>query len=258
MNETRKKLYVDQEGFCTEASMLLMVLAVVFRVIGSIGRWGDMNYLLTQVGLPVFCGLLFVLFLLLFGKRAFWTSVIPVVLGAVFFIFRIMEVENNLQKVGCIVLYMVIVVLYAMCFSHKNLKWLLAGVLFAAFAYHVGVEDVPVLLDLEHPVSFVDGMQEMSVLAIMLSLMFACLAMRDEDVAVKSKRAGKDRAAEQQIPPEQTPPEQIAPEPAPLTAETFFAQSAVPYAEPAPAFHEEEEPAPTVEEERPFQGPEQP
>ena len=100
MSETKRKLYVERDGFCTEASMLLMALAIVFRLIGSIGRWDDMNYLMTQLALPVFSGLLFLLCLLLFSRRAFWTTVIPVVLGVAFFVFRIMEVENEWQKVS--------------------------------------------------------------------------------------------------------------------------------------------------------------
>lgn len=227
MSETKRKLYVERDGFCTEASMLLMALAIVFRLIGSIGRWDDMNYLMTQLALPVFSGLLFLLCLLLFSRRAFWTTVIPVVLGVAFFVFRIMEVENEWQKVACIVLYMVIVVLYAMCFSHKNLKWVLAAVLLLAFAYHVAIEDLPVLMDLRHPVSFVDGMQEMSVLAIMLSLMFVCLAMKTTggkaktEPAVTAPAAPETEAAEQEKKAEPAPiPEQIAaPEAAPVLPE---------------------------------------
>lgn len=256
MSETKKKLYVNQDGFCAEASMLLMALAIVFRVIGSIGRWGDMNYLLTQVALPVFSGLLFLLFLLLFGKRAFWTTVIPVVLGVAFFVFRIIEVENAWQIVGCIVLYMVIAVLYAMCFSHKNLKWALAALLLLAFAYHVGIEDLPVLMDLKNPVSFVDGMQEMSVLAIILSLFFVCLAMRVEEVPEKRKAGRKEKAAEPEPPAEPAAPaepeapvaeeppaepEEAPAEPEEAPAEPFPVPEETPSAEPAPAFPEEEE-----------------
>ena len=197
MDETKKKLYVERDGFWTEASMLLIALAVVFRVIGSIGRWEDTRYLLTQVALPVFSGLLFLLCLLFLGKKAFWSTVIPVVLGVVFFIFRIMGVENEWQMVGCIVLYVVLAVLYAMSFSIPKLKWALAGILALAFLYHV-IEDIPELMNLENPVSFVDGMQEMSVLGIMLSLFCVSIAM---------KYPGKAHAPEQPKPaPEQPMP----------------------------------------------------
>ena len=253
MDETKKKLYVERDGFWTEASMLLIALAVVFRVIGSIGRWEDTRYLLTQVALPVFSGLLFLLCLLFLGKKAFWSTVIPVVLGVVFFIFRIMGVENEWQMVGCIVLYVVLAVLYAMSFSIPKLKWALAGILALAFLYHV-IEDIPELMDLENPVSFVDGMQEMSVLGIMLSLFYVSIAMKfpSKTAAPEQPKPVPEQpkpAPEQPLKPaalaelQQTAaqPESLREEPQPAE-EPLPAASPVPVqelewaAEPAPAF----------------------
>ncbi len=192
MEETKKKLYVEPDGFWTEASILFMALAIVFRMIGSIGRWNDLHYLVTLVALPVFSGLLFMLCLLIFSKRAFWTTVIPVVFGDVFFIFLAMQVENEWGKVGSIAIYVVIVVFYTMAFSHPKLKWVLAVILLLVFAGHVGLKDLPVLMDLENPVSFVDGMQEMSVLGIILSLLSVTLAMRmSAKPAEESERPGE-------------------------------------------------------------------
>ena len=198
MDETKRRLYVEPDGFCTEAAILFMALAVVFRMIGSIGRWDDMHYLITQVALPVFSGLLMILCLLLFAKRAFWTTVIPVVCGVAFFIFRILEVENEWQMVGCIVLYVVIVVLYTMTFSHPKLKWLLALVLLAAFSFHVW-QDLQSLLDVtrEQPVGFLEGMQELSILGIMLSLLSLSLAMKMPKAApAKAESPAPETAAE--------------------------------------------------------------
>ena len=203
MEETKRKLYVERDGFWTEAAMLLMALAMVFRLIGSIGRWEDMHYMTTQVALPIVSGLLYLLCLLLFGKRAFWTTVIPVVAGLVFFIFRIMGLESEWLKVGWIAFYLVIVVLYAMCFSHPGLKWALAAVLLLTLAYHIGILDLPKLLDLENPVSFVDGMEEMSILGVILSMLFLSLSM---------KTTVKTAAAEEAIAPEEEIPEPIEPE----------------------------------------------
>ncbi len=82
MEGTKKKLYVERDGFWTEAAMVFAALAMVFLLIGSIGRWDDRRFLSTQVALPIFCGLLLILCLILFGKRAFWTTVVPVAMGA--------------------------------------------------------------------------------------------------------------------------------------------------------------------------------
>ncbi|MBR3474353.1 MAG: hypothetical protein IKH34_04740 [Oscillospiraceae bacterium] len=209
MEETKRRLYVEPSGFWTEAAVLFMILAMVFRAIGSIGRWDDMNYLITLVALPVFCGLLFLLSLLCFGKRAFWTSVIPVVIGVVFFIFQIMAVEDNLVKVGLISLCVVIAVLYAMTFSHPALKWLLALVLLGVFGYLLGMKDLPKLLDPNVPVDFLEGMQEMSVLGILLSLLCTSLAMK------MSRKTQEEPAKEEEKTPETPPavPEKTSSEP---------------------------------------------
>ena len=244
MSETKERLYVERDGFCAEASMLLMALAVVFRLIGSIGRWDDMHYLLTQVALPVFSGLLFLLCLLLFSRRAFWTTVVPVVLGAVFFIFRIKSVENEWQIVGCIVMYVAIVVIFAHCFNRKNLKWALAAILLLAFAYHVAIEDLPVLMDLEHPVSFVDGMQEMSVLAIMLSLMFVCLGMKKDGGRAKPEPAEPETPAPEEIAAEPVPEEPAPEEGTPVQEEEISSET-------LPVLPAEESSAPAAEEESP-------
>ena len=187
MEGNKKKLYVERDGFWTEAAMVFLALAMIFILIGSIGRWDDSRFLSTRVALPIFCGLLLVLCLLLFGKRAFWTTVVPVAMGVVFFVFRAMNMENEWLR-GCwIIVYLVIMVLYAMVFSYPKLKWALALVLLAVFAYHIGVQDLPRLMDLENPVSFVDGMEEMSVLGIILAMLFLSFAMKSGPKPVKGK-----------------------------------------------------------------------
>ena len=255
MNETKRRLYVDRTGFWAEASVMLMILAVAFRAIGSIGRWNDMDYLVTQLALPVLSGILFVLFVVFFGKRAFWTTVIPVVLGVVFFIFRVMPLETEWLKVAFIALYVVVVVLYAMAFSHPGLKWILAAVLALAFLYHVAVLDLPELLKTEGtPVSFVAGMEEMSILMVLLSVMCISLAMRLPDAPKEDK--AKPAALQK---PTVEPAYQSVQEPAPVfqpvqepvtppEQETaFFAEPAAPVF-PQEESAEENEPLPTGDE----------
>ena len=41
--------------------MVFLALAMIFILIGSIGRWDDSRFLSTRVALPIFCGLLLVL-----------------------------------------------------------------------------------------------------------------------------------------------------------------------------------------------------
>ena len=252
MNETKKRLYVDRTGFWAEAAVLLMVLAIVFRLIGSIGRWNDMDYLVTQLALPALAALLFVLFVLFFGKRAFWTTMIPVVLGVVYFIFRVMPMEGEWQKVAFIALYVVIVVLYAMTFSHPFLKWILALILALAFAYHLAILDLPELLKTEGtPVSFVEGMDEMSILMVILSVLSISLAMR-YPAGPKEDTNPKPEALQEPVPAE--PPVEPEPVPAFQPSQNYQpAQSYQPaqepgfFEEPAPAFQQEEPETPKTE-----------
>ena len=63
-------------------------------------------------------------------------------------------------------------------FTLIRTKWLLVPLFLFPFCYHVGVEDIARLRDTVNPVTFAEGMQEMSVLCIMLSLLFTALAMK--------------------------------------------------------------------------------
>ena len=203
MNETKKRIYVERDGFLTEASLMLMGFAMVCCAVGSIGHWGDMNYLICQVALPIFSGLLFILCTALFGGRAFWTTVIPVVLGVVYFIFRAMGMENDMMKVAFIVADVVVVVLYTMTFSHVGLKWILALVLLAALGYHVAVLDAPALMERAETITFVGGMRELSILAVLLSMLCISLAMKlpsdkqpaegEAPAETEDKKAKKDK-----------------------------------------------------------------
>lgn len=251
MEETKKKLYVERDGFCAEASMLFMGLAMVFRLIGSIGRWGDMQYLITQVALPIFGGLLFLLFVIVAGKKAFWATVIPVLLGAAYFVFQAMEVENELYRVGFIFFYLVIAVMYALAFSQTWMKWILAAVLTLTFLFHVVVLDIPKLTDAAHQVMFLDGMQEMSVLAVILSMLFITLAMRTAEKPVKKK-------AEKTKKKEETPPAEEKPEKAPVEEEKPAVKPAEPAPLPAEPAPKPAEPAPLPAESAPTPASEEP
>lgn len=238
MNETKKRIYVERDGFLTEASLMLMGFAMVCCAIGSVGRWGDMNYLICQVALPIFSGLLFILCVVLFGARAFWTTVIPVLLGVVYFIFRAMGMESDMQKVAFIVAYVVVVVLYTMTFSHVGLKWLLALVLLAGLAYHVVLLDAPALMERVETITFVGGMRELSILAVLLSMLCISLAMKmpsDKEKKEKKGKKDKDDKTSEEAKEEPAPAEESAPAPAPEVAPA-------PESAPAPAPAEESAP----------------
>ncbi|MCR5137805.1 MAG: hypothetical protein K6C12_12100 [Oscillospiraceae bacterium] len=176
---SRIKYYVERESLGVHACSILMLLAVVFRVIGCWGMWDDRIYALTQIALPIFSMLLLTAIVWFFGRRGLWLSFIPVTLGAVFFIIKAFGFESRIHMMLCILLYIAVIALYfCTVFGMIRTKWLLVLIFGLPFLYHVAIEDLPALRDAANPVSFAAGMQEMSVLCIMLGLFFLSLSMK--------------------------------------------------------------------------------
>ena len=182
------KFYVEKDGFWAEASVIFMAMAIFFRLIGTINGWGDRFFAMSQIILPVLSGLLFILSVLLLGKLAFWSTSLPVLMGVVFFVLKSLGFESKLHMVLCVILYVVVAVLYVgTVFTLIPTKWLLVPLFALPFVYHIFVEDLPAIRDTVNPLSFADGMQEMSVLCIMLALLFISLAMKKQFPAPKEE-----------------------------------------------------------------------
>ncbi len=210
MKNERIKFYVERTGFWTEAALIFMTLAIVFRVIGCWGLWDDRYFLMTQILLPIVSGLLFILLLALLGKHALWTTFLPVLGGVAFFVLKALTFENTTQMLLCLLLYAAVAVLYCgTVFTLIRTKWLLVPLFLLPFLYHVGVEDIARLRDTVNPVTFTDGMQEMSVLCIMLSLLFTSLAMKK--LVKKPRKAEEEPKPAAPAPAPQEPPQTPAP-----------------------------------------------
>ena len=234
MKKDKIKFYVEPKGFLTQTSVILMALAVVFRLIGCWGLWTDEFFAVTQIALPIAAGLLFIALVLLLGKHALWTTSLPVLMGVAFFILKSFSFESWLHTVLCLVLYVLVAVLYiSTVFTLIRTKWLLVPLFALPFLYHIFVEDLTALRDMDHPVTFAAGMQEMSVLCIMLALLFLSLGM------IKKKPELEDAEL-----PKMKDPVVLPPEPKPETAEEE------PSAEPESGLPAEAEeiPAETAEE----------
>ena len=179
MIKEKVKFSVEPRSIGVQAMVILLALSVAFRIIGCWGMWSDRNFLVFQIVLPIFSALLMILFVWLFGRRALWMTAIPVSLGVVFFIVKSLSFENQLHTVLCILLYIVILgVYFCTVFGILKTKWFLVPLFGLPFLYHVFIEDLAALRDTAHPVSFAAGMQEMSVLCIMLGLFFLSLSMK--------------------------------------------------------------------------------
>ena len=84
------------------------------------------------------------------------------------------------------------------------------------FLYHIFIEDLPALGDTANPVSFSGGMQEMSVLCIMLGLFCLSLSMKKSLVEpihlpkiMKPKGPGKQKKPEVPAANEEVPGEEV-------------------------------------------------
>lgn len=175
----RVRYEADPKSFVTQLSMILMAAAAVFRLIGCWGMWKDANYAVTQIALPVLCALMYILLVLLLGKRLIEATTLPVVVGAAFFIMASVTAGKWLAVLLTILYCLAAVVVYCgTIFGVIRTKWYLLPLFGLPFVYRVLVRDVAALRDTIHPVSFAAGMQEMSVLCILLSLLTLAIAMR--------------------------------------------------------------------------------
>ena len=78
--------YINRNGFCAIAAIVCFIVAIIFRIIGEFSNIGDPTSLIFELILPAACCLLYILCIVCFSRKGFWTSFIPVCLGATFFI----------------------------------------------------------------------------------------------------------------------------------------------------------------------------
>ena len=234
-NSSRVRFFIDKTGFFAEGAMMLLVLAAIFRVIGCWGQWTERVSAVMQIALPVCSCLLLMLCVLLLGKKGFFLSFIPVLLGVVFFVYRSLSFESWMHTILCILLYMVVAVVYtATVFGWIRTKWLLPPLFALPFLYHIIVEDLPALNQNVSTLLFTDGMQEISVLCIMAALF--CIGMGLKKRPVEPKEIEPEIVEPEIVEPVEAEPVPVEAEPAPVEAEP------VPVgAEPAPV---EAEPVP--------------
>lgn len=220
----RAAFYIEKGSAWARTAVILMLMSAVFRVVGCWGLWTDSYFAATQMILPICCNLLFVLCILLFGKRGFWLSSLPVLLGVVFFVVKSFGFESWLHTVLCILLYLLVAVLYTgTVFGVIRTKWLLPPLFGLPLLYHLLVEDLQAMQDAANPVTLAAGLQEISVLCIMAALLCTGLGLKKR----KPEAAGaelpkikdpvvlppeKDKPAEPGIP--EAPPETEAAAPA--------------------------------------------
>ena len=223
MPKERFRFYTERSSFCVQCAVIFMALSAIFRVIGCWGLWNDRYFLMTQIALPIAANLLFILLLTLLGKHAFWATSLPVILGASFFVLKALSIPDTLRMALYLLLYLVFVVVYVgTSFTLIKTRWLLVPLCLGPFLYLVGVEDIARLRDTVNPVTFAEGMQEMSVLCILLALFFTALGLKKKDTTpqvdlpkIKGPKVVRPGTAGEPAVPAEKPAEVPAAEPAP-------------------------------------------
>ena len=184
MNESiekqeRVRFYVDKNSLLVKTAVIFMAASAVLRIIGVWGLWDSAFFTTTQIVMPIACNVLFILCLLFLGGKFFSLSSISVLLGAVFFIVKATDFVWWKMLIS-IIAYLATAVLYtAVAFGIVRTKWPLVPVFAVPFAVHLAY-DISRLGDTVNPVTLSDGMQELSVLCIILSLLFTSLAVKKQ------------------------------------------------------------------------------
>ena len=229
MDKPKTRLYAEKTSFWVEGMVILLVLAAAFQVVGCWGLWSDRFFVITQIALPALSFLLFALFVSLLGRKALWLSFLPFLGGVGFYALRFWNAGDMIVTVAGIVFCALALVLYmGTVFNLIRTKWLLVILFAIPFGYRAFYRDVKLLQDLEHPVSFAAGMQEMSLLCVVLGLLLLSLGMRKYVKETKNKDAAPPAA-------ESVPAAAPAPAPAPAAAPVVEAAPAPVEAEALPA-----------------------
>ena len=182
MEKTEK----EPRGFCVEkgsffahAAVTVLVLSIAARLLGTMTLWGDMNAMLIEIVLPLGSALLFILFILLLGRIALWTTILPVLGGAAFFILSNFHLGADWPLFICIALAFLAAFVYTATLSGMiRSQWPLAVILALILAYMIVYRAIPVFGNTADPVSFVDGMKLLSSIGLVFAVFCATLGMR--------------------------------------------------------------------------------
>ncbi len=218
-SKAKNGFLVDRDGFFVHASFIFLGIAVVLRVLGTVGYWGDTFKLATLVALPVASCLLFAVLVLLLGKHALWTTIIPVLGGAAFYILNATVVQSHVRMLLGIVFALAVAIVYAATFTGVlRSKWVLVGLFVLALAYQIGFIDLPAFRNTTEPISFASGITDLSSIGMLLGLLSFSLAVKKrklefEDADLPKMKAPKVLAPEREVAKEE-PKEQDQDSPA--------------------------------------------
>lgn len=164
---------IEPRSLWAGLAIAFMAMSFILRLYWAAGESFEPGRLAMHVILPLSANVIFILCVLLWGKKAVWTTFIPALMGVVFFVIKALGFPSMTHTVLCICLYALVAVLYGLTvFGVLPTKKLLIPLFGLPLLYHIFVEDL-----IQHREVYVlsDWLQEFSVLCIMACLL--CLSI---------------------------------------------------------------------------------
>lgn len=256
---------LNPKNFFTIAAAACMILAAACRCIGIVPQLQELSQeeMIVRLALPVAACLLYAAAVGFCGKKALWLSVIPMIMGVLFFILRVFTDDNitgqplgQVNIILSLLLYLVITVVYtATVTGGIRTKFILAGVILLPLAYHAAVEDRMAWKTVRDSLTLCDMLLEGGILLIMLGLFFTALGLKkvyppDPDGGrkiVPPLPGGGKKVSEPEPAPEEPAPETLempeAPETPALPEAPEKSEAEPEFTEAVPVFIEEPEEA---------------
>ncbi|MCM1149077.1 MAG: hypothetical protein NC319_03180 [Butyricicoccus sp.] len=196
----KKKIryHIEPDGIMTRAAVCFMALSMALRAVWCLlwpGQAAEAGMAVHAV-LPLCACALFIVCLLLCGKRALWLSFFPAAVGVAFFILKAASFVWW-HRLLCTLLYLLVAALYgAAVFSLSPVKKLLIPLFGLPLLFHIFVEDMIINREIMTAALW---LQEGSVLCIMAGLLCVSLALRGEEKPLpKRARRAAEKAAQEQ------------------------------------------------------------
>ncbi len=173
---------VDSKSILTKVIAALMALSILFRIIGCWGFWNDNfrqhNFGYTQMLLPILCALMFSAIILWKGEKYFALTVIPVVLGAVFFIIKATDM-HFFPMLLCIAVSLAVAGLYiATLFGSVTNKWPLAAAFGLPILYKIVDRKLLAVGHYINTFGMKSYLVELSLLCIFAAMLLAVITMK--------------------------------------------------------------------------------
>ena len=176
----------DRKSFFGKAAIFCLILSVVLRGIGGLLNRTIFEDLFTIVefGLPILCALLYVICLLIFGRKWFKVTVFPFVLGVMACVVRLFSFDNLMQQemsveriLVSVFFYLVVTALYsAVAFGGLRARILLFLLFLLPLGYHAVFEIYPTVVS-GFGLNLSLILMELSVLAVIFAMIFVSLAL---------------------------------------------------------------------------------